>query len=294
VVAAMLAVACPRIAAAERVLVADPDPELARAMTTSLAPWKLEIVITPPAPASTQEAESRAVAGQARFVVWRRGGDIVVYDHERGAAEFRDAPDGPLDPASAMAAALSVKTLMRLPAPGTTPVETRPGRFRIQGQIGGRVVGDGGLRAGASIFVRPLAARSWRLGVALEIGPGSDVEAMSFRGTYRDASFVALASTAWLVGPVELEPFVGAGLISTALTGNEGPDLREEATTLPLVRGGLMARYRLGGVSIGGALAGDGVFGTPTYMKRMGSGVLFAVPSFALAISALVAFDFDL
>lgn len=292
--AALLAVASPRIARAERVLVADPDPELLRAMTTTLAPWKLEIVVAPPAPRSTQEAEDRAVAGLARFVVWRRGGDIVVYDHERGAAELRDAPDGALDPASAMAAALSVKTLMRLPAPGTATVETLPGRFRIQGQVGGRAVGDGGLRAGASLFVRPLAARSWRLGVGLEIGPGSDVAAMGFKGTYRDASFVALASAAWDVGPVELEPFVGAGIVSTGLTGDDGPELREETATLPLVRGGLMARYRWGGVSVGGALAGDGIFGTPTYMKRMGSGVIFEVPSFALSVSALVAFDFDL
>lgn len=291
----MLAVASPRFAVAERMLVADSDPELVRAMTTTFAPWKLEIVVEPPAPASTREAENRAVAGQARFVVWRRGGDIVVYDHERGAAEFRDAPDGPLDPASAMAAALSVKTLMRLPAPGTSSVVgTQPGRFRIQAQVGGRAVGDGGLRAGASIFVRPLAARSWRLGLGLEIGPGSDVESMGFKGTYRDASFFALASAAWLVGPIELEPFAGAGIVATGLAGEDGSDMREESKTLPLVRGGLMARYRRGGVSLGGAIAGDGVFGTPTYMKRNGNGVIFEVPSFVLTISALVAFDFDL
>ena len=292
--AALVAVAMPGVALAERVLVADEDPELASAMTTTLAPWQLEIVVQPPAPESTRAAEERAIAGQARFVIWRRGGDIVVYDHERGAAEFRDAPAGPLDPASAMAAALSVKTLMRLPAPGTADLSTLPGRFRIQANVGGRAVGDGGLRAGAAVFVRPLAAHSWRLGLALEIGPGSDVDAMSFEGTYRDASFTLIASATWPLGPVDLEPFAGVGIVSTGLMGKEGSMTFDETETLPLVRAGLMGRHRFGGVSVGAAVAGDGVFGTPTYMRRNGNGVVFEVPSFVLTVGAFAAFDFDL
>jgi hypothetical protein len=182
---------------------------------------------------------------------------------------------------------------MRLPAPGAT-ASALPGRFRIQANAGGRAVGDGGLRASAAVFVRPLATRSWRLGLGLEIGPGSDVEAMGFTGTYRDASFVALTSATWAVGPIDLEPFAGAGILSTGLTGKDGPEMRDETKTLPLLRGGIMGRYRLGGVSFGGAVTADGVFGTPTYMTRNDKKLIFEVPAFALTLSAFVAFDFDL
>lgn len=101
-----------------RVLLADTDPELQRAVRAALAPWRLEVVIeTEQRPTDATHAQAIGDAQTARFVVWREGTDLVVFDRERGEAEHRGAPSGALDPASAAAAALTVKTLMRLPPP---------------------------------------------------------------------------------------------------------------------------------------------------------------------------------
>ncbi|MEJ7599621.1 MAG: hypothetical protein WKG01_17065 [Kofleriaceae bacterium] len=128
---AMLAVmfaATTRSRTGRRVLLADADPEPG-AVRATLAPWRLEVVVETTVPADAKQAQMIGETQTARFVVWRVRGELVVYDRDRGAVEQRAAPVGRLDPASAAAAALTVKTLMRLPPPdqvAEAPVPAEP------------------------------------------------------------------------------------------------------------------------------------------------------------------------
>ncbi|HEX7840230.1 MAG TPA: hypothetical protein VF469_22285, partial [Kofleriaceae bacterium] len=87
-----------------RVVLADPDPELRHAMEQALAPWRLDVVIEGPPPTDDGAARERADADTARFVVWRDGGELVVYDRELGSLERRASRAGVLDPPTAAAA----------------------------------------------------------------------------------------------------------------------------------------------------------------------------------------------
>jgi hypothetical protein len=86
-------------------------------MEQALAPWHLEVVIESSPPTDTAMAGARAEADTARFVVWRDGMQLVVYDRELEFTERRDSRSGALDPPTAAAAALTIKMMMRLPLP---------------------------------------------------------------------------------------------------------------------------------------------------------------------------------
>lgn len=288
-----------------RVVLADPDPELRGAVERALAPWRLEIVVESSVPASTAEAEARAIAQAARFVVWRRDGDLVVFDRERGAAEHREGQAGRLDAVSATASALTVKTLMRLPplepatpplviAPVITPPPTQPGP-ELRMQAGGATRVTSGSEIGARIvgaaLVRPWGDRGWRFGVAVELGPRIDVQSAGFKGTWSDWAGFALASWTHIHGRWELEPHVALGITRSSLDGLEMSMDRTETATLAVVRGGLWVRWRFGRWSVGASAELDGIPGTPTYSKLMGNGDIFAVPGFATAIGLFVAAD---
>ena len=68
-----------RAAWADRVLLVDSDPELLRALEVSLAPWQLTIIVDA-RPLTEATAAERAGGAGARFLVWRDGADLVVYD----------------------------------------------------------------------------------------------------------------------------------------------------------------------------------------------------------------------
>ena len=294
-----------------RVLIADADPELQRAVKATLAPWHLEVVAHAERPTDTTHAQLIGDAQTARFVVWREHGDLVVFDRERGEAEHRLAPSGPLDPASAAAAALTVKTLMRLPpletvaeAPPPTvptdvviaPVPDDSGvELRLQGGLATRVArgdrNDFGGRANLAVFVKPTDL-GLRLGIAGEVGTTSDVQGAGFKGTWRDWSVFGLASWSFVLAPRwEIEPYVGAGALRSNLDGEEAMTERHERETLATLRGGTFVRLRAGAFSVGGVLAFDATPGTPTY-TRMGMGSdFFQVPPFALSIGLIFAAD---
>jgi hypothetical protein len=295
-----------------RVLIADADPELHRAVKAVLAPWRLEVVTHEERPVDTTHAQMIGDAQTARFVVWREHGDLVVYDRERGEAEHRVAPSGPLDPASAAAAALTVKTLMRLPPPDqvaeTTPPPIVPEdrivapvtedsgvELRMQGGLATRVArGDDNAfsgRASLAVFVKP-ASIPLRLGIAAELGTTSDVQGSGFKGRWRDWSVLGFASWAFVLAPEwEIEPYVGAGALRSNLDGEEGMTERHERETLVTLRVGAFVRRRMGSFSIGGVLAFDATLDTPTY-TRMGTGSnFFEVPPFALSIGLIFAAD---
>jgi hypothetical protein len=288
--------------APDRVVLADPDPELLRAVQSTLAPWRLEVIVDPPPPRGERDAQARADARRARFVVWRQGGALVVFDRERGSTDERDTAAGPLDPVDAAAAALTVKTLMRLPPPPTddTPPVTpdEPRSLELRGQVslamriahgtstelGGRVV--------AAVLVRPLPQLAWRLGVAGDVGSTATVERGGFRGTWSDWAVLALTSWTFHRRPWEIEPQLGAGLTRSTLEGTEMSAGRHEVATLALIRAGVAVRRRLGRWTLGGIVGVDRILSTPTYTRIGSTAEIFKVPGFAITIGAVAAADF--
>ncbi len=308
-IAVVLALACVTAHAAPpgvRIVVADPDPELRRALANVLAPWRLVIVFEPTAPASTGEAEARATAQLARFVVWRRNGDLVVFDRERSAAEHRDGIAGVLDPVGAAAAALTVKTLMRLPPPppendvavvaGVMASEPETGpELRAQAAVAMRVARGSetslGARVVGAVLVRPWARRAWRFGLAGDLGASAEVKQASFKGTWSDWTMLAVAGWTLDRGGWEIEPHAAIGVTRSTFEGSEMATARHESATLAMLRGGAWIRWRAGPWSTGGSIELDAVAGTPTYSKLSGNGELFAVPAFAMAVGVFVAAD---
>jgi len=303
-----------------RVVLADADPELRRAIEATLAPWHVEVVVEVAPPADARAArewnghdalapawQMRPDAQTARFVVWRERGELVVFDRERGQAEHRAAPTGALDPVSAAAAALTVKTLMRLPPPSSEaappggelaasgPVEPDGPELRVQATLATRLARGldtevGGRLVGAA-FVRPWAWTTLRFGIAGEVGTPTDVQRTGFKGTWRDWAVLGLASWAGVHARWEIEPYVGAGATRSRLDGDEGMIAHHERATLLLVRAGVMARYRAGRFSIGGTLGADAVLDTPAYTKSSSGTKFFEVPPFALAIGVVGTVD---
>lgn len=268
---------------AERVLVADPDPELQRAVKAALAPWKLEVV----------------ASGDARYVVSRENGELVVLDRVTNERQQRAAPDGPLDPASAAAAALTVKTLLRLqedrPQPPTVVAavvdEPSSTELRIQAGLATRINASAvGVRAGGAVLVKP---SRWplRIGIAGELGTAHDIKDSGFRGAWRDWSVLAIAS--WTIdhGRWEIEPFAGTGIAWSSLDGDEGMMARHEHATYALARAGASLRRRIGAFTIGGAVAVDGAIGTPAYTRNGAQAEFFAVHAFGASIGVIVASD---
>jgi hypothetical protein len=286
-----------------RVLLADADPELRRAIETTLAPWKLEVVVDDAVPVDAIAARERADAQTVRFVVWREGTDLVVFDRDRGEAEHREAPVGALDAVSAAAAALTVKTLMRLPPPPDEIVVVSPGvvadrgpELRIQTGIATRVARgsatDLGGRGRIGVHVRPLGDRGWRFGLVGELGSEADVRKAQYRGTWNDWTLVAVTSWSFDRGPWDLETTVGAGLArGTLIASDAAMTLPVQHETLGVIRAGAAARRYLGRWSGGFALDVDGILGTPTYTRANGS-ELFRPASFAFAFGVFAAADF--
>lgn len=298
----------------DRVVLADPDPELRIALESALAPWRLEVIVDATPLTDPAAAQLRADTQTARFVVWRQDGNLVVFDRERRQADQRPSPDGALDPVSAASAALTVKTLMRLSDEAVPPRHDRampprhepnvplhagcaePGcragdatRFRVQAGVSTRATSgrdaDVTARFGAGAMVG--ATRWMWLGVAGELGPRADIKQSAFRGTWRDSSLLALGSLHVERGAWAFEPHVGAGIAHSSLAGVDGMDARSESTILPAVRAGMWVQWRRGTWGVGGGLHGDALIGTPTYTRATGQ-MLFEVPGFAVSASVML------
>ena len=290
-------------AARQRVVLADPDPELRHAMEQALAPWHLEIVIEGPPPADAAMAQERADADTARFVVWRKGDELVVYDRELGFTEQRTSQSGVLDPPTAAAAALTIKTMMRLPPP-PSPTETPASpegpaassfKVRIQAGVATRIAhgseADVTARFSGAAEIRPWASSSWRFGLAGDGGTPANVERASFKGTWSEWAVLGLVSWTYTRGAWEFEPHAGGGIRSSTLDGTEMNGVRRESATLPTARGGMWVRWRAFRWTFGAALDVDESFGTPTYSKTGSSAEIFQVPGVGVELGAVVAVD---
>jgi hypothetical protein len=299
--AAILVLALAATASAEptaRVVLVDSDPELQRAITTALAPWRLELIVDP-TPVDAESVSERADARSARFVVWREGSDLIVFDRDRGEAEHREASTGALDPVAAAAAALTVKTLMRLPPPEPVvvpPVEPPSGpEVRVQAGFITRLVHgsetDLGARFVGAALVRPWADGGWRFGLAGDIGTTTDIQQSGFKGTWSDWAVLAVASWTHLRGNIEVEPYLAAGITRSTFVGNEMMISRDESALLAALRGGLWVRWRHGMWSLGGVAGLDAVPGTPTYTKTNNDSLIYEVPSLGAVIGIVIAAD---
>lgn len=287
----------------QRVVLADPDPELRHAMEQALAPWHLEVVIEGPPPTDAGVARDRADADTARFVVWREGRQLVVYDRELATTERRDSRAGVLDPPTAAAAALTIKTMMRLPPPAASadalapaPASSGPGlEVRLQAGAATRITrgGDASVTArfGGAAAIRPWPGAGWRVGVAGDSGTATDVSRAGFKGTWSEWSALGFVSWTYARGAWEIEPHAGLGIRSSSLDGTEMTAARSEAATLAMVRGGFWARWRHARLSIGAGFDLDGSFGTPTYTKTGTPAEVFQVPGAGVELGAVVAVD---
>ena len=284
-----------------RVVLVDPDPELLRAMTTALQPWKLDVIVDA-SPIDEIGATERADALPARFVVWRSGKDLVVFDRQRGDAQHRDVAAGALDPIDAASVALSVKTLMRLPPPEQidrplsppSPRATRSFELRVQASTAARVASGTSARFGGAVMVKPIAAL--RIGVAGDTGTSDTFKSASFAGSWSDWSLLAIAGWTFTKGKVELEPWLAAGITRShvrAATMGSMAESVDEHDLLPAFRVGGSARYRLARQwTVGAILGAEGTAGTPTYTRpKPDDKELYNVPALGLTLGIVVAVD---
>jgi hypothetical protein len=298
-------------AARQRVVLADLDPELRHAMEQVLAPWHLEVVIESAPPTDSAMAQARADADTARFVVWREGAQLVVYDRELEFIERRDSRSGMLDPPTAAAAALTIKTMMRLPPPpapepapalepapvvSSNAIAAEPGiELRLQAGAATRLARSNATevsaRFGGVAQIRPLAGSGWRFGIAADGGTPTAVSRASFKGTWRDWALMGVVSWTYAIDAWEIEPHAAGGVRRSVLRGSEMDTPRSEDATLGTARGGLWVRYRLAHFTLGAALDVDGSFGTPTYNKIDTPAVIFQVPGVGVELGAVVAVD---
>jgi hypothetical protein len=292
--------------AQQRVVLADPDPELRHAMEQALAPYHLQVVIEGPAPTDAGAAAQRADADTARFVVWRDGDELVVFDRELGSTERRASQAGVLDPPTAAAAALTIKTMMRLPPPPPAapaevpppqpPAASAPGvEFRVQAYIASRIArGDEtrvSARYGGALAIRPWPGAGLRIGVAADTGSAISVDNASFKGTWSEWAALGLVSWTLARGAWELEPHLGFGLRGSTLDGAEMSTPRTEAATVSTARAGVWGRWRLARFTVGATLVVDDVFGTSTYQKTVGQAVIFQTPGSAMELGGVIAID---
>jgi hypothetical protein len=283
----------------QRVVLADPDPELRHAMEQALAPWHLQVVIEGPPPADTTMAQQRADADTARFVVWRDGMQLVVYDRELDSTERRDSQAGVLDAPAAAAAALTIKTMMRLPPPpdeAGAAASTAPGiGVRVQAGIAARISrGDStnfSGRFGGAAEIRPWPSSGWGFGLAGDSGTSTSIDRGGFKGTWSEWLVLGFAGWTYTRDTWEIEPHVGLGIERSTLDGIEMSVARTDAATLSMVRGGVWGRRRWSRWTLGAALDVDGIFGTPTYNKMGTSSLvtIFQVPGFAFELGGTIA-----
>ncbi len=295
-----LATAQPEPAGPSRVVLADSDPELLKALVTALAPWRLTVVVDPVPPADLPEASERAEQRTAQFVVWRGPDELVVFDRRTATLDRRAAPSGALDPVSAAAAALTVKTMMRLPSlevakPQPPSRRSSSQELRVQAGLLGRA-GRGSQtelapRGELTILVRPSTAWGWRFGIGGDAGTSLDIEHAGFRGTWRDWAIVGIASWAHLVGNWELDPWMAGGFVRGTLSGVDSSELRHESVAMGVLRAGVTARYRLGIWTIGASIGVDLWVKPVTYFKTGSAAIIYTAPSFSLVTGIVAAVD---
>lgn len=301
-----------RTASADRVVLADADQELLHAIEASLAPWRLTIIVDA-RPVGEKTAAERADAAGARFLVWRDGTELVVYDRTTNTAERRPARTGAFDNVSAAAAALTVKTMMRLPPPEESPPPPPPGggpvvgvppareagiAVRIEAGGAGRISpgSDEGFSARLVLgaMIQPSTAHAWRVGLRGDLGTSTSIDRGATTGTWSDWSVLAVGSWAHAHRSWELEPWVGLGATRTTFDVVDATTPRLAKDTLFSARVGAIGRRRFGSLTTGLDLALSFTPAAPVYTRMtmgMGTPTVFEAPRFSIVFGIVVALD---
>jgi hypothetical protein len=310
---AIVLVLLARVATASpRAIVADGDIQLRAAIADSLRPWLIEVIAAPNAPADQAAATQQASDAGARYMIWREGAALVVLDREGDRIERRAAPAGTLDALAAAAAALSVKTMLRLPElPAGTiiekpkhhhaapvPLDDGSGvELRVTALAGSRVEygldSNVALRFGGAFALRPWRDLGWRFGAVGDGGASATVDQAGFHGRWSNWAVLALAS--WdgaLDAHWELGPWLAFGFEHSTMSGTEMMTPRTEEAFAPALRGGATARYRTGEWFVGGQLAVEGLLTNTTYTKLASPAQVFEIPRIGAVLSVIVGVDF--
>ena len=305
---ATLVLASATAVASPRAVVADADTTLRAAIAESLRPWLIEVIAEPMAPPSREAAAVQGADAGARYVIWREHGELVVLDLERGELARRPAPEGALDPVAAAAAALTVKTMLRLPPPVVGPVATPPPtptpapqedmELRMSASSGSRfeygLDGNVALRFGASLALRPWLDRGWRFAVIGDVGAPAGVDQAGFHGEWWN--WCALVGASWdhVSGAWEVGPWLAAGVEHSNLDGTEMMMTRHEEALSPAVRGGAGARYRIEDLTIGLQLSLETLLTHTTYTKLAAPAQVFEIPPIGAVMSVVIGYDFPI
>jgi hypothetical protein len=280
----------------ERVVLADADPELRRAVADSLRPWHIEVMVETVTPSDLSAARARADENTARFVVWRDGDYLIVYDRSSGQEDWRPTRAGAFDPIDAAAAALTLKTMMRLPAINAvvTPPEPPGLELRIEGGAGSRyehgLDGNVALRFVVAAELRPWHD-GWLFGVIGDFGDSAAVDQAGFKGTWSNVSGLALASWSIQRDLWEVGPWLAVGLEHSSLDGTEMQMAHSETATLLAIRGGLAVHYHLGMLTVGGVTGVETLPSTRTYTKLNSPAQTFEIPPIGVVAELLVGVD---
>jgi hypothetical protein len=193
--------------------------------------------------------------------------------------------------------------MLRLPPletvapPVVPPLSPSPAGFELDAQLGGGgrfAQGTAGWFS-ATVVARPWPALGFGLGVAVDAASGTSVDQAGFQGTWTEQAVTGLASYRFSIDPIELEPWVGAGAVRSSLSGVEMDGARDEQATLFAVRGGAWVWWRWDRFRVGGGIAVDYVFGTPTYTKPgQVRAIVFEVPAFGVVAGASASVSFSL
>jgi len=105
------------------VLVSPPEP-LEAAVRAALKPWRVVIIVErPTAPVDAATTNGLVLRHHANAIAWIEKGQLVVVDRD---GEVTRRPAKKIDDASAAALALTVKTMLRLPANPPPPLPEEP------------------------------------------------------------------------------------------------------------------------------------------------------------------------
>ncbi len=204
-----------RAATAETLVLVEVPPPITDAVRASLAPWQVELVIVPSAPA-VYEPRSLALAHQAGFVVWRQGDELILYDAALASEERRPLP--PPGEAGAVAMALSIKAWMGLGAAVAAGCEPRcPVERGWTGEVALGVRGAPAEQGGASLrygLAGGYRYRRYELGGRLELGLDRTGTAFGATGAWTRLAAGVWGRRGWPLGRrLTLAPGVGLGLV---------------------------------------------------------------------------------
>lgn len=249
-----------RTARADTLVLVDVPAPLEAALRTSLAPWRVELVVVEP-PATYAPGALAAERG-VEFVAWRRGRELVLYDAALAVEERRPLP-AETDDAGAAALALSIKTWMGLgPPPDTDPPPPAPPpvrRWLVEVAAGLRANGSdqGGAGVGFDLAAGHRRGR-FEAGLRLELDMDRAGTGFGQPGTWSERRAGAWARAGWQVRPrLSVLPGLGIGLVETGFTApRSGPGLPGDSATVHALAldGEVGLRWQRGRVGIVGRL----------------------------------------